>query len=189
MEKQTRVQKYKNLRDEMKEEVAINRHIDQNNDEEDDFLSFMPKEEKKVKDDTLIQPLSYETLDEDTDVKHAIHEAKATMGKDQFNTRLDILNKIKKEDVEEEHVDETSKMSLLDKLATMSPEEDVKELERFKEDISVKDFMKSQKQVQPVEEEEEEEESKVVTVLNYVIIALIVIFIILIGFLVKSMFF
>jgi len=47
MEKRTRVQKYKNLRESMKEEVSINRNavVDQQ-DEEDDFLSFLPKEEK-----------------------------------------------------------------------------------------------------------------------------------------------
>ena len=49
MEKRTRVQKYKNLRESMKEEVSINRNavVDQQ-DEEDDFLSFLPKEENNL---------------------------------------------------------------------------------------------------------------------------------------------
>ena len=59
MEKRTRVQKYKNLRESMKEEVSINRNavVDQQ-DEEDDFLSFLQKEEKvPTIEDKLEQPL------------------------------------------------------------------------------------------------------------------------------------
>ena len=41
MEKQTRINKYKELRDEMKEEVAIDRQVTyEQDDEDDDFLSF-----------------------------------------------------------------------------------------------------------------------------------------------------
>ncbi len=96
MEKQTRVSKYKELRDEMKEEVAINRDMNTaSQEEDDDFLAFMPKQEEKKIEDTLIEPLSYETLDQDSeDVVNALREAKVTVGKERYNTRLDILNKI-----------------------------------------------------------------------------------------------
>lgn len=220
MEKQTRVQKYKDLREEMKEEVAINRHIDEVvQEDDDDFLAFLPKEEKKNVEDTLMEPLSYEMLDADSHVRHALNEAKVNVGKEQFNTRLDILSKIKQEEKEYEPAHEyqqadlasghvvneepKQKMSLLEKLAAMSPEEDAQELKKFEEGMTVADLMSSQKPkqepvqkpkvekvVQEIEEDDdEEEESRFVNVLNYVIIALIVVFIVLIGFMVKQMFF
>lgn len=213
MEKQSRIQKYKELREEMKEEVAINRHIDTTSvDEDDDFLAFIPKPTQEDMNDTLMNPLSYETLDEDSNVQHALNEAKVNMGKEQFNTRLDILNKIKKEEVqqprhmEEEHIyeekqEEPKKMSLLEKLAAMSPEEDAEELRRYEEETSIEELVKSQKSekkskkekvvIEEYDEDEDdgEEENKVVKVLNYVILVFIVIFLILIGFIVKQMFF
>lgn len=230
MEKQTRVSKYKDLREEMKEEVAIDRHVSVTpEDEDDDFLAFLPKDEKPSLDDTLMEPLSYETLNKDNEeVKMALNEAKVNVGKEQYNTRLDILNKIKQEesdyvpareyqadDFKEGHVvDEQphKKMSLLEKLAAMSPEEDAEELKKFEEDLTVADFVKEQKKKKvrptPVEEEptvkikktkrtevmeesntEENEENKVVTILNYVIIVLIVVFVVLAFFIVKQLLF
>ena len=127
--------KYKELRDEMKEEVAINRDMNTaSQEEDDDFLAFMPKQEEKKIEDTLIEPLSYETLDQDSeDVVNALREAKVTVGKERYNTRLDILNKIKQDSsyvpthgAKEESVQEvqqeepTKKMSLLERLAAMS---------------------------------------------------------------------
>lgn len=171
MEKQTRVNKYKNLRDEMKEEVTINRHISivEDENEDDDFLSFLPKEEKLSLNDTLMEPLSYETLKQnDDDVKMALNEAKVNVRKEPYNTRLDILNKIKKDEnnyipAHSQHVDHIEddsslkepqkKMSLLEKLAAMSPEEDAEELRKFEEGITVADLMSSQKPRKKIKEE------------------------------------
>ncbi len=160
MEKQTRVSKYKELRDEMKEEVAINRDIEPtSHEEDDDFLAFIPKQEEKKIEDTLIEPLSYETLDQDSeDIVNALREAKVTVGKEKYNTRLDILNKIKQDssyvptheakketvqDIKQE--DLPKKMSLLERLAAMSPEEDAEELKKYEEEISVEELMKQEK--------------------------------------------
>lgn len=216
MEKQTRMSKYKELREEMKEEVAINRHLNENTvDEDDDFLAFLPKEEKKI-DDTLMEPLSYETLNEDNDnVRQALNEAKVNVGKEQYNTRLDILNKIKqdhseyvpaheyqKDDFQKGHAVQAEpqrKMSLLEKLAAMSPEEDAEELKKYEEQLTISDFMKEEKKkkgsqeekpvVEDRYEEEEEQDSKLVTVLNYVIIVFMAIFVILVFFIAKQLFF
>ena len=100
MEKQTRINKYKDLREEMKEEVAIDRRVVTTSaDDDDDFLAFIPRAEKPKLDDTLMEPLSYETLNKDNeDVKSALNEAKVNVGKEQYNTRLDILSKIKQDD-------------------------------------------------------------------------------------------
>ncbi|MEG0592800.1 MAG: hypothetical protein RR512_05760 [Coprobacillus sp.] len=219
MEKQTRINKYKDLREEMKEEVAIDRHVfDEPTEDDDEFLAFLPKQEKVNIEDTLMEPLSYETLNKDNDnVKQAINEAKINVGKEQYNTRLDILNKIKNEDSEyvPAHEYQTQdfsqghvvnevpqkKMSLLEKLAAMSPEEDAEELKKFEEDMTVADMMKKQKAkpvkekkaVKIVEEDDEDEyiedESTLVKVLNYVIIAFIVVFIILAFFIAKQLLF
>ena len=228
MEKQTRVNKYKELREEMKEEVAIDRHVNiTSDDEDDDFLAFLPRENKPTFDDTLMEPLSYETLKEDNeDVQVALNEAKVNVGKEKYNTRLDILSKIKqddsdyvpaheyqKEDFDNGHVvseEPHKKMSLLEKLAAMSPEEDAEELKKFEEDLTVADFVKEQKgkkkkvHKEPIEEptvevkkskrtevieEDDEEENKVVTILNYVIIVFIVIFVVLMIFIAKQLLF
>ena len=90
-----------------------------------------------------MEPLSYETLKPDSeDIKSALNEAKTNMGKEQYNTRLDILNKIKQSEEHQPQHSEASqsevkaepqkKMSLLEKLAAMSPEEDAEELKSMK---------------------------------------------------------
>lgn len=223
MEKQTRINKYKELRDEMKEEVAIDRQVTyEQDDEDDDFLSFLPQNHQKDIQDTLMEPLSYETLKPDSeDIKSALNEAKTNMGKEQYNTRLDILNKIKQSEEHQPQHSEASqsevkaepqkKMSLLEKLAAMSPEEDAKELKKYEEGLTVADFMKEdkkkskrekvektekrEKHQEPVEnikedsDDEDQEDSKLVTILNYVIIVFIVIFIVLAFFIAKQLFF
>ena len=216
MEKQTRINKYKELRDEMKEEVAIDRQVTyEQDDEDDDFLSFLPQNHQKDIQDTLMEPLSYETLKPDSeDIKSALNEAKTNMGKEQYNTRLDILNKIKQSEEHQPQHSEASqsevkaepqkKMSLLEKLAAMSPEEDAEELKKYEEGLTVADFMKEdkkkskrekvektekrEKHQEPVEnikedsDDEDQEDSKLVTILNYVIIVFIVIFFVLMFF-------
>ena len=172
--------------------------------------------------DTLMEPLSYETLKPDSeDIKSALNEAKTNMGKEQYNTRLDILNKIKQSEEHQPQHSEASqsevkaepqkKMSLLEKLAAMSPEEDAEELKKYEEGLTVADFMKEdkkkskrekvektekrEKHQEPVEnikedsDDEDQEDSKLVTILNYVIIVFIVIFIVLAFFIAKQLFF
>lgn len=231
MEKQTRVSKYKELREEMKEEVAINQQAhDSILDEDDDFLSFLPKEEKAKIDDTLMEPLTYETLDrESDDVLQALNQAKVNVGKEKYNTRLDILNKIKQDSdyvpahsqqSESQSITQTDqsqkKMSLLERLAAMSPEEDAEELKRYEEEVSVEELMRKEKkrksrqtqetvvvQPKPVIREEivedipeddeddevEEDGGKLVKVLNCVIIVFMIIFIVLVCLIVKQLLF
>lgn len=216
MEKMTRVQKYKELRENMKEEVSIERNtIIEETDDEDDFLDFLPKEETEENlEDTLDKPLIYESLNEDSkEVKDALNKAKINVGKDQYNTRLDILNKIRSENKANENNDsDTSdlsaghvvngnakKTSLLEKLASMSPEEDVKELEKFeketvKKEPEKKPIKKAVENIETVEldideDEDEEKGDKLLTVLNVIIIILIIAFLALIGLFVKQLFF
>lgn len=155
MEKQTRMSKYRALRAEMMEEVPIHHTGTSHVVEDDDFLGFIPKKEEKKIEDTLIEPLTYETLDKnDEGVRSAITHAKANVGKEQYNTRLDILSKIKGEELNELKTEEkkapVKKMSLLEKLAAMSPEEDVEELKKFQSEEKTKPAVKENK----VEEDE-----------------------------------
>lgn len=212
MEKMTRVKKYKELRDNMKEEVSIDRKEIKEVVEEDDFLSFIPKKEEPVNmNDTLMNPLSYETLDETAQhVKDALNLAKMNVGKDQYDTRLDILSRIKNEDKYDEeelndidlskgHVvnQKPKKMTLLEKLASMSPEEDVLELQKFEEEEKEKIEEKEETEeiklftelMEEDKEKDDENEKKLLTVLNCIIILLIIVFICFIGIFAYQLFF
>ena len=172
MEKQSRINKYRQLRDEMKEEVNIDhRPVNKEEVEDDDFLAFLPESE--------IDPLSYGSRNKDDEnVQSAINDAKANLGKEQYNTRLDILSKIKSDDPNhvptharseestssrqtrqtpqalktEKPAQPKKKMSLLEKLAAMSDEADdydeYEEVEDGEEKVSVADLMKNKKKTQ-----------------------------------------
>jgi hypothetical protein len=210
MEKTTRVQKYKELRDSMKEEVSIERNkVTTDEEGEDDFLSFL-KNEDEENNDILKSPLSYETLDDDSvEVKEALNQAKVNVGKNQYNTRLDILNKIKNEEKKEEVEEDLSaghvvngsqkKMSLLEKLASMSDDEEEVE---YEEDVKVYNKHEAKEETKVEEKEEDIEEQyeefkenneekgdKLLTVLNVIIIVLIIAFLALIGLFIKQLLF
>ena len=152
------------------------------------------------------------------ELDRALKSAKESVGKqDEYNTRMDILNKIRepekrtikidsvedfateefsrgmfinqeKEEIDEEKPKE--KMSLMEKLASMSPEEDAKKAEAVEEEV----VEEESDEEQIVEEQEDEEvdepkESKVVKVMNVIIVLLVVIFIALLGMIVYQSFF
>ena len=238
----SRVKKYQELRDGLKEEVAISKENRQEKpqvDEEDDFLSFMKKgknDEKEVNlEDTLTEAKTFEQMREESskELDKALKSAKESVGKqDEYNTRMDILNKIRepekrtikidsvedfateefsrgmfvskeepKEESEEEQLKE--KMSLMEKLAAMSPEEDAKkaeavlkqEKEEVVEEEPVEEVIEEESvEEQIIENEDEEEndepkESKVVKVMNVIIVLLVIIFIALLGTIIYQSFF
>ena len=244
----SRVKKYQELRDGLKEEVGISKekYVEpvQNDDDDDDFLSFMKKdkEEKEVNlEDTLTEAKTFEQMREESskELDRALKSAKESVGKqDEYNTRMDILNKIRepekrtikidsvedfateefsrgmfinqeKEEIDEEKPKE--KMSLMEKLASMSPEEDAKKAEAVLNQEAVEEEIIEEEPVEEkvveekvveeevVEEESDEEqedeevdepkESKVVKVMNVIIVLLVVIFIALLGMIVYQSFF
>ena len=242
----SRVKKYQELRDGLKDEVAISKENRQEKpqvEEEDDFLSFMKKDKKDKKDekevnleDTLTEAKTFEQMREESskELDRALKSAKESVGKqDEYNTRMDILNKIRepekrtikidsvedfateefsrgmfinqeKEEIEEEKPKE--KMSLMEKLASMSPEEDAKKAEAVLNQETVEEEIIEEEPVEEkaveeesdeekiVEEQEDEEvdepkESKVVKVMNVIIVLLVVIFIALLGMIVYQSFF
>ena len=249
----SRVKKYQELRDGLKDEVAISKENRQEKpqvEEEDDFLSFMKKDIKDEKEvnleDTLTEAKTFEQMREESskELDRALKSAKESVGKqDEYNTRMDILNKIRepekrtikidsvedfateefsrgmfinqeKEEIDEEKPKE--KMSLMEKLASMSPEEDAKKAEAVLNQEAVEEEIIEEEPVeekvveekvveeevveeesdeeQIVEEQEDEEvdepkESKVVKVMNVIIVLLVVIFIALLGMIVYQSFF
>lgn len=239
----SRVKKYQELRDGLKEEVAISKENRQEKpqvDEEDDFLSFMKsdkKDEKEVNlEDTLTEAKTFEQMREESskELDKALRSAKESVGKqDEYNTRMDILNKIREpekrtikidsvedfateefsrgmfinqetEEVKEEKPKE--KMTLMEKLASMSPEEDVKKAEAILNQETVEEEIIEEEPVEEdieeesveeefVEDQEDEEEndepkgSKVVKVMNVIIVLLVIVFVALLGTIVYQSFF
>lgn len=243
----SRVKKYQELRDELKEEVGISKekYVEpvQNDDDDDDFLSFMKKdkEEKEVNlEDTLTETKTFEQMREEgsAELDKALKSAKESVGKqDQYNTRMDILSKIREpekntikidsvesyatqefakgmfvnNEVEEESKE---KMTFMEKLAAMSPEEDVKKAEEFLqqeseevEEKQAEEITETKEIVETIEENpvedieendtfiEDEEiienkgESKAVKVMNVIIVILVIIFIALLGVILYQSFF
>ena len=198
MEKQTRMSKYKQLRETINDEVAIQHKETIETVEDDDFLAFISKKEEVNLEDTLLEPKTFETLEEEKHVKEALNEAKVNVGKEAYNTRLDILSKIRSEEIkvkEEKPIEKepAKKMSLLERLAAMSPEEDVEEFKEYEEEqkktVEKKEIKeeKREDQVIVVDDDDDEEDSKLVTFLNYVIVAFMIIFVILIFIIVKEL--
>ena len=150
----SRVKKYQELRDGLKEEVGISKekYVEpvQNDDDDDDFLSFMKKdkEEKEVNlEDTLTETKTFEQMREEgsAELDKALKSAKESVGKqDQYNTRMDILSKIREPEKNTIKIDSVEsyatqefakgmfvnnkveeepkeKMTFMEKLAAMSP--------------------------------------------------------------------
>lgn len=172
----SRIDKYRDLRSGLKEEAGINRDnmsdvinavVDTN--EEDEFLTsvnrlFGNSNEKKEIEDTLTEAKTFEQMRQESseEINRALRSAKVSVGKEaQYNTRMDILNKIREPekqvvridkfdnvstsqfskgyfvnpDIENKTVETTEqledkeakkKMTLMERLASMSPAEDVK---------------------------------------------------------------
>lgn len=239
----SRVKKYQQLRDGLKEEVGISKekYVEtvQTEDEDDDFLSFMKNDdEKEVNlEDTLTEPKTFEQMREEgsAELDKALKSAKETVGKqDEYNTRMDILNKIREPEKHTIKIDSVEsyateefakgmfvgdeveekpkeKMTFMEKLASMSPEEDAKKAEEFLQQES-NEIEETQDEVQedlvetieePIEtfeennisiDEEDEvienkKESRVVKIMNVIIVVLVIIFVSLLGVILYQSFF
>ena len=193
----SRVNKYRELREGIKEEVGINREGTDDNvnnsnsvDEDDDFLlsvnrAFRSERKEPDIEDTLTEAKTFEQMQRESseEIDRALRSAKVSVGKAaHYNTRMDILNKIREPEKQvvrlnkfdnvstsqfskgffvngddEELIDETSdkaekkKMTLMERLASMSPEEDAKKAKLILEEENV------------FEDEEENEELDEVT--------------------------
>lgn len=178
----SRVNKYRDLRAGLKDEAGINREniedtIDIIDDiEDDDFLATINRsfkqEEKDLPDinDTLTEAKTFEQMRQESseEINRALRSAKVSVGKEaQYNTRMDILNKIREPEKQVVHIDNLDnintsefskgyfvnqeesvvtkaeeekkaakkKMSLMERLASMSPEEDAKKAKLVMDEV------------------------------------------------------
>ena len=178
----SRVNKYRDLRAGLKDEAGINREniedtIDIIDDiEDDDFLATINRsfkqEEKDLPDinDTLTEAKTFEQMRQESseEINRALRSAKVSVGKEaQYNTRMDILNKIREPEkqvvlidnldnintsefskgyfvnqeesvvtkAEEEKKAAKKKMTLMERLASMSPEEDAKKAKLVMDEV------------------------------------------------------
>ena len=195
----SRVKKYQELRDGLKDEAGINKEqvlIDKTEDEDDDFLSFIKKDDHADKkaniEDTLTEPKTFEQMREESsqELEQALRSAKKGVGKEsQYNTRMDILSKIRdgeKTTIKIDAVDQYStdefargmflnentvengetiqndepekKMTLMEKLASISPEEDAKKAQEFLQEEREKEIEQEGKENQEINEPELEAE-------------------------------
>ena len=195
----SRVKKYQELRDGLKDEAGINKEqvlIDKTEDEDDDFLSFIKKDDHADKkaniEDTLTEPKTFEQMREESsqELEQALRSAKKGVGKEsQYNTRMDILSKIRdgeKTTIKIDAVDQYStdefargmflnentvengetiqndepekKMTLMEKLASISPEEDAKKAQKFLQEEREKEIEQESEENQEINEPELEAE-------------------------------
>lgn len=195
----SRVKKYQELRDGLKDEAGIKREkVVENveiNEEDDDFLSFIKKDEQPKEkpvdlEDTLTEAKTFEQMRQEgsKELEQALRSAKKGVGKEsQFNTRMDILSKIREPEkvtikidaVDEYKTDEFArgmflnenkeendepanetvekskkKMTLMEKLASISPEEDAKKAQEFLQE-EAKEEVEADKIQETIEIEEE----------------------------------
>ena len=178
----SRVNKYRDLRAGLKDQAGINREniedtIDIIDDiEDDDFLATINRsfkqEEKDLPDinDTLTEAKTFEQMRQESseEINRALRSAKVSVGKEaQYNTRMDILNKIREPEKQVVHIDNLDnintsefskgyfvnqeesvvtkaeeekkaakkKMTLMERLASMSPEEDAKKAKLVMDEV------------------------------------------------------
>ncbi len=176
----SRVSKYRKLREGIKDEVGINRdsvvdnNIDNHEDDDDDFLlsvnrAFRSERKDIDLEDTLTEAKTFEQMRQESseEIDRALRSAKVSVGKAaHYNTRMDILNKIRdpekqvvrlnkfdnvstsqfskgyfvnedneENDIEAKIKDEKKKMTLMERLASMSPEEDAKKAKMVMEEV------------------------------------------------------
>ena len=207
----SRVKKYQELRDGLKEEVGISKekYVEpvQNDDDDDDFLSFMKKdkEEKEVNlEDTLTETKTFEQMREEgsAELDKALKSAKESVGKqDQYNTRMDILSKIREpekntikiDSVESYATQEFAKGMFVNNKVEEEPKEKITETKEIVETIEENPVEDIEENDTFIEDEEEiienKGESKVVKVMNVIIVILVIIFIALLGVILYQSFF
>ena len=145
----SRVEKYRALRESLKDEAGINREIImEDNDEVDDFLSFIPQIIKPNFNDTLVELKPYKMIEDEKpeSIVKALDEVKTSVGRENFNTRLDILNKIRghhQDVVAVQEVAKTNDGGVLVK--PLNVKEDIKEpiVEEVVKEATVEEIVKS----------------------------------------------
>ena len=229
MEKMTRMSKYKELRESLKNDVvtteATQTYVSNETAVKDiNYYRNLVGEEtnqaeltKPQQEDTLYERLTFDTITENEteEVKTALDKVRETNGQEQYNTRMDILNKIRQSKVEtpvsyEEEVEEETEEVIVDVTENrfgyhkeevkedveQEVEEDEDEEEQPKKRFGFFGRKKQEEVEDEVEEEIEEDEddeeegsSFMVKLLNGCIVVLVLVLIGLVAFIAKEILF
>lgn len=190
MSEQTRMSKYKDLRDNIDDDTYVPHEED---DADDDFLSFILRSNHRES----LEPKTYETLKYESNPFESLHEDHLNTTRTRTDTRLDILNQMKEDASSQDTICDyhTSELrrghavkggSLMDKLAAMSPEEDVEAFRKYNEEISHREPVKTEPVVRSAPNyenkhaqkkaplPEKQEDKKLTKILNGVIALLVI---------------
>jgi len=231
MERMTRMSKYKELRESLKKDVITTEENYTNHQEVVKDASYYrnlvgEKTEEQIeikspiKDDTLYESLTFETITENEteEVKTALDKVRENNGQEQYNTRMDILNKIRQskvekkvessavetiEEIEEEIEEDTNENeNRFGYVKENKVEEVISEEEEVEEEPKKKFGIFKKKKVEEVEEDDEDDEEEqedeedeeegssfMVKLLNGCIIILVLVLIGLVGFIAKEVLF
>ena len=230
MERMTRMSKYKELRESLKKDVVTTEETYVTEKEVVKDANYYrnlvgEKAEEQIeiktpiKDDTLYESLTFETITENEteEVKTALDKVRENNGQEQYNTRMDILNKIRQskvekkvekteevideieEEIEEEHTEETenrfgyvkeTKVEEVSEEEEIEQEEPKKKFGLFKKkNVDEEDEEEIEEDDEEEEEDEEEGSSFMVKLLNGCIIILVLVLIGLVGFIAKEVLF
>lgn len=193
MAEETRMSKYKDLRETIDGDAD---YVPDNTEDEsdDDFLAFLPKKDKHEN----LEPKTYETLKYESDPFESLRD-EGVVSKNTVDTRLDILTKIKQdadtqETIRDYHTAELKRghavegSSLMEKLAAMSPEEDVEAFRKYSEEVPHREPVKTQGMMSAPKQSYEKkhspkkapvaskkkEDTKLTKVLNAIVAALVI---------------
>ena len=227
MEKMTRMSKYKELRESLKNDVVtteethnyvVNEEIVKDASYYRNIVGDNKVELQQAHaEDTLHESLTFETITENEpeEIKTAIERVRENSGVDQFNTRMDILNKIRQSKVEvtetnvEEEIEEVEEVkslkeeieakvqqsvneSMFEEIEEETETEEEQRKKRFgffkKKESNVEEAIveEIQEEIEDEEEEEEEESSFMVKLLNGCIIILSLVLLGLVIFIAKE---
>lgn len=227
MEKMTRMSKYKELRESLKNDVVtteethnyvVNEEIVKDASYYRNIVGDNKVELQQAHaEDTLHESLTFETITENEpeEIKTAIERVRENSGVDQFNTRMDILNKIRQSKVEvtetnvEEEIEEVEEVKSLKEEIEAKVQQSVNEsmFEEIEEETETEEeqrkkrfgFFKKkesnveeeiveeiQEEIEDEEEDEEEESSFMVKLLNGCIIILSLVLLGLVIFIAKE---
>ena len=225
MEKMTRMSKYKELRESLKNDVVtteethnyvVNEEIVKDASYYRNIVGDNKVELQQAHaEDTLHESLTFETITENEpeEIKTAIERVRENSGVDQFNTRMDILNKIRQSKVEvtetnveeietedevkslkeeiEAKVQQSVNESMFEEIEEETETEEEQRKKRFgffkKKESNVEEEIVEEIQEEVEEEEEEEEESSfMVKLLNGCIIILSLVLLGLVIFIAKE---
>lgn len=133
MEKMSRMSKYKDLREGIKKDVVSNTQTTYTQQQEpvrdaDYYKRFLASEESALEkpsklqnamnDDTLVEPMTIDTINSqvDEELERALSRVRQESGQEDYNTRVDILNKIRQSKMlqEAQNSDEEESEELID---------------------------------------------------------------------------